>query len=343
MSFAVSAAYPVHQCSRKGVAAAKLETRQVGIYFGAVVLAALAALVTRGTATLESAINPALAFMLFVTFLQVPLPDLGRAIARGRFLAALLLTNFVVVPLLVAVLVQFLPSEPMVRLGVLLVLLTPCIDYVVTFSHLGRADARLLLAATPTLLVVQMLLLPVYLSVLLGRDAADLVQPGPFVHAFIWLIAVPLALAALVQLWSARSRAGERVSAALGLLPVPATALVLFLVVAAVVPQLAPAMDTILGVIPLYLAFAVLAPLIGWGISRLFRLDAPAGRAISFSAGTRNSLVVLPLALAVPGAVPLLPAIIVTQTLVELVSELVYMRLVPKLGRVDPAAPQASL
>lgn len=137
------------------------------------------------------------------------------------------ITNFVVTPLLVAVLVQFLPSDPMVRLGVLQVLLTPCIDYVVTFSHLGCADARLLLAATPTLLVVQMLLLPVYLGLLLGNDAATLVQPGPFVHAFVWLIAVPLALAGLVQLWAARSRAGEKASAALGLLPVPATALVL--------------------------------------------------------------------------------------------------------------------
>lgn len=47
-------------------------------------------------------------------------------------------------------------------------------------------------------------------------------------------------------------------------------------------------------------------------------LDAPAGRAIAFSAATRNSLVVLPLAFAVPGAMPLLPAIVVAQTMVEL-------------------------
>ena len=40
----------------------------------------------------------------------------------------------------------------------------------------------------------------------------------------------------------------------------------------------------------------------------------------------------LPLAFAVPGAVPVLPAIIVTQTLVELISVLVYIRLIPKLG-----------
>jgi ACR3 family arsenite efflux pump ArsB len=317
-----------------------LEKRQVGIYFGAVVLAALVALCVPGTSALEIAINPALALMLFVTFLQVPMADLGRAFGRGRFLAALLVTNFVVVPLVVAVMVTFLPPDPMVRLGVLLVLLTPCIDYVVTFAHLGRADARLLLAAIPTLLVLQMLLLPAYLGLMLGDDAADLVQPGPFVHAFVWLIAVPLGLAGLVQRWATRSWAGEKVFTALGYLPVPATALVLFVVTAAMVPQLDAATDAALGVIPLYLVFAVIAPLIGWGISRLFRLDAPAGRAVAFSAGTRNSLVVLPLALAVPGAMPLLPAVIVTQTLVELLGQLVYVRAIARLGGSGPIAPR---
>lgn len=307
-----------------------LERRQISIYFGTVVLAAAIAKLVPGTTVLEASVNPALAFMLFVTFLQVPLADIGRAFTRVRFFAALLIANFVMVPLLVAVLVRFLPPDPMVLLGVLLVLLTPCIDYVVTFSHLGRADARLLLAATPALLIVQMLLLPVYLGLFLGGNASELVHLGPFVHAFIWLIAVPLVLAGLVQIWAARTRTGEWVSTKLGLLPVPATALVLFVVIAAVMPQLGTATDVVLQVIPIYIAFAALAPFIGWLMGRLFHLDAPAGRAIAFSAGTRNSLVVLPLALAVPGAIPVLPAIIVAQTLVELVSELIYVRLIPK-------------
>lgn len=310
----------------------RLEHRQIIIYFAAVVVAAAVALLVPGTEALEGAINPALALMLFVTFLQVPLADLGRAFTRIRFLGALLTTNFLIVPLLVALLVQFLPADPMVRLGVLLVLLTPCIDYVVTFSHIGRADARLLLAATPMLLIAQMLLLPAYLRVFLGDAAAELVHLGPFVHAFVWLIAIPLVLAALVQLWAARSGAGQRVAAGLGLLPVPATALVLFVVVAAMMPQLGAAIEPALRVIPLYVAFAVVAPLIGWTVARLSRLDAPAGRAVAFSAGTRNSLVVLPLALAVPGAIPVLPAIIVTQTMVELVASVIYMRLIPRLG-----------
>lgn len=305
-----------------------LESRQIPIYFCAVAVAVLAALFAPRTTLLESLITPALAVMLYATFLQVPLAGLKRALGQARFLSALLLANFVVIPLLVAVLVRFLPADPMLRLGVLLVLLTPCIDYVVTFSHLGRADARQLLAATPLLLLVQMLLLPVYLGFFLGSSAAELVEVGPFIHAFVWLIFIPLVLAALTQVWAARSTTGQRMTAALGLLPVPATALVLFVVIASVAPQLGPATEAALRVVPIYVAFAVIAPVAGWWIAHLMKLDVPSRRAIAFSSATRNSLVVLPLALAVPGAIPLLPAVIVTQTLVELLSELLYIRVI---------------
>ncbi len=313
----------------------KLEQRQIAIYFGAVALALIVAGLTPATTGLATVVNPALAFMLFVTFLQVPLAELGRAFTHLRFLAALLVTNFLVIPLLVACLLPLVPADPLTRLGVLLVLLAPCIDYVVTFSHLGRADARALLAATPVLLVAQMVLLPVYLRVLLGEEAAALIQPAPFIDAFVWLIATPLVLAGAVQWWAARTRTGAQAATVLGVLPVPATALVLFVVVASVLPQLGQARAAALTVMPVYIAFAVLAPLAGWFVARLCRLAAPAGRAVAFSGATRNSLVVLPLALAVPGAVPLLPAIIVTQTLVELVAELVYVRAIARLGAND--------
>lgn len=285
------------------------------------------------TARLEAFINPALALMLYATFLQVPMGELWRAFGRFRLMAALLAANFVVVPILVAGLVQFLPAAPMLRLGVLLVLLAPCIDYVITFAQLGRADARLLLAATPALLAAQMLLLPVYLGVMLGDKARELIQIQPFVQAFLWLIIAPLLLAALTQKWAGAKASRAHISQRLGLLPVPATAVVLFVVVAAVVPRLGPAMASVLLVIPIYVAFAVIAPLLGWGVARLFGIEAGAGRAVAFSTGTRNSLVVLPLAFAVPGALPILPAIIVAQTLVELLAELVYVRLIPRLGR----------
>ncbi|HLU00907.1 MAG TPA: arsenic resistance protein [Burkholderiaceae bacterium] len=310
-----------------------LERHQIPIYAASICFAIVAALLTGNTDFLEGVINPALALMLFVTFSQVPLSELGRSFARVRFLGALMVSNFALVPMLVALLIQFLPADPVIRLGVLFVLLTPCIDYVVTFSHIGRADARLLLACTPLLLVAQILLLPLYLRLFLGGSAIDLVQLGPFVHAFLWLIVVPLVLATLLQCWSRGSDTGQRIATGLGVLPVPATALVLFLVMAAMVPKLAPAIQAAWRVLPIYLGFAVVAPFMGWAVARLARLEIPACRAVAFSSATRNSLVMLPLALAVPGSSPILPAIIVTQTMVELVASVVYMRLMPRLGR----------
>ena len=314
-----------------------LEARQVLIYFGAVAAAAALAIFVPTTTVLDRAINPALAFMLFVTFLQVPLAELGRALTQWRFMAPLLAANFVAIPLLVGALMQLMPIDPLIRLGVLLVLLTPCIDYVVTFAHLGRADAKLLLAATPVLLLLQMALLPLYLRIFLGDNAAGLVQAGPFFQAFFSLITVPLVLAGFVQFWARRAAAGAFAASLLGVLPVPATAIVLFAVTAAVVPQLGQAADEVLAVVPVYVTFAVLAPLVGWLVARSFGLRAAEARGVAFSAATRNSLVVLPLALSVPGALPVLPTIIVAQTLVELISELVYIRAIPRLGRASPA------
>jgi len=314
-----------------------LERFQIPIYFSAILAAAVLSVLAPVAPASERAIDPALALMLFVTFLQVPLAELMRTFAHLRFLATLLIGNFLLVPLVVAALFPFLPADPLIRLGVLLVLLTPCIDYVVTFSHLGGADARLLLAATPALLLAQMLLLPVYLGLFLGEAAAEIMQWGPFLQAFAWLIAGPLALAALVQAWAARSTAGIRVARRLSLLPVPATAAVLFIIVATVMPQLDAARGAALRVVPVYAAFAVAAPCIGWGVARLLGLAAPAGRAAAFSTGTRNSLVVLPLALSIPGAIPVLPAVIVAQTMVELIGELAYIRLIRRLGRTRAA------
>ncbi|CAM4258859.1 arsenic resistance protein [Bordetella muralis] len=310
----------------------RLESWQIFVYFAAVIVALCLAWQLPGTVALAPAIDPLLAFMLFVTFLQVPLTELREALSNVRFLGALLTANFIAVPLLVVVLLPWLPADPLLRIGVLLVLLTPCIDYVVTFAHLGRADARPLLASTPVLLIGQMLLLPIFLGWLLDHTAADLVKWEPFMHAFIWLIAVPLVLAAACQAWASRGRPGQDIVNMLGLLPVPATAAVLFVVVAATTPQLGHALGVVRTVVPIYVVFAITGPLLGWYVARAWRLPTAQGRAVAFSAATRNSLVVLPLGMAIPGAVPLIPAVIVAQTLVELISELVYVKLLPRMG-----------
>lgn len=151
--------------TRTAVLREQLERFQVAIYFVTVLAAGAAATLMAGTEALERAIDPALVLMLFATFLQLPLTSLGRALRDYRFLFALMVCNFLLVPLLVAAMLPFMPADPLVRLGIVLVLLTPCVVYVITFSHAGRADSGLLLASTPILLFVQLLLLPVFTCV----------------------------------------------------------------------------------------------------------------------------------------------------------------------------------
>ncbi len=310
-----------------------LENQQIIIYFIAISISILITFFIPNTSYFETAINPALGLMLFVTFLQVPISELTYAFKNIKFIFALLFSNFIIIPIIVFGLIQFLPDNPLLKLGVLFVLLTPCIDYVVTFSHLGKANAKLLLSSTPILLIVQMALLPIYLNIFLGKEASLLVEISPFVEAFIFLILIPFSLATIFQIWSKKSNLGEKIVDVFNILPVPSTALVLFIVILAVVPRLSLAINDILYVIPIYVVFAIIAPMIGLSVGKLFKLKKEEKVSIAFSSSTRNSLVILPLALAVPNALPLLPAVIVTQTFIELIAEIIYIRIFTKLDK----------
>lgn len=310
-----------------------LETWQIPIYLFAIVLALIASSATSSLAFVPFTLEPALAFMLFVTFLPLPMGELRRALHNYRFLSAVLITNFVLVPLLVFALLPVLPADPILLGGALLVLLTPCIDYVVTFAQLGRADSRALLASTPVLLLLQMLLLPVYMELFLSSHNFFSMQWDVFLHAFFYLIILPLLLAMLCQQWAIRSGTGRRLTLVLSLLPVPATALVLFLVVLTAMTQLQQAIDTALAVLPAYILFAIIAPCLALLLAYFWGLSAAQARAVAFSGATRNSLVVLPLGLAIPQLASTVAVVIVTQTLIELLSQLFYIRLMPRFGR----------
>ena len=328
------------------VSKAGIERSQIPIYAAALLIGAAIGLVRPATGSaLEAAIYPVLGILLYTTFLQVPFSELRSAAAGGRFLAATLVLNFLIVPVVVFGLSRFVAGESAVLMGVLLVLLTPCIDYVIVFSGLGGSDERKVLTATPVLMLAQIIALPVYLWLFAGTKVLTVFSAGPFVEAFLLLIILPLGLAIGTQYLKARRSAlgslADRWDSAMGYLPVPFLALTLLAVVASQVPKLAgasgeDAFGQVLGVVPIYVAFLGIMALLGRLTARLFSLGVETGRALIFTGATRNSLVVLPLALALPDAYALTAAIVVIQTLVELVGMLVYIQIIP--GWVLPAA-----
>ena len=208
-----------------------LEHRQIGLYLVAIAVAGIVGLTVPGAHHLEATIEPVLALLLFATFLGVPFAAIRKSLRDGPFLAAVGVLNFSVVPLVAYGLSRFVAAEPALLFGVLLVLLTPCIDYVIVFAGLAGGASERLLAAAPLLMLAQILLLPLYLLLFIGPEGVAVV----------------------------------------------------------------------------------------------------ATRALVFSGATRNSLVVLPLALALPSSLSLAPVVVVTQTLVELIGMVIFVRLIPRL------------
>ena len=431
-----------------------LQTYQVRWYLGCIAAGVLAGvLAPQVFSHLEVLIAPVLGLLLFVTFLQVPMGGLLAALRSGRFLLLLGVLNFVVVPLVVGLLFRFVPDNLGVQAGVLLVLLCPCVDYVIVFSGLAGGDRERLLAATPVLLVAQLVLLPAYLWLFLGSELVQAVRVAPFLWAFAGLIVVPLVAAWVVQSaasggWfrqasslrssaaqppigeppsrespsreprsteppsteprsteprsteppsrespsreppptdpsptelstehqSTRQPSTERPSTerpsrgeqpSMGAQPsegaraslgetiarlargmdrvgaaamVPLMGLVLFVVVASQVPRLESAVVDRAGIGPalvgIYVAFIALMTLCGVAAGRFSRLPVDQQRSVVFSGVTRNSLVVLPLALALPGVLgATAAATVVLQTLVELIGMVILTRLVPRLVR----------
>ena len=310
-----------------------LEHRQIPLYLAAIAAGATVGLLLPAAHHLEVAIEPVLALLLFATFLGVPFAAIGRSLRDGRFLAAVGVLNFVIVPVVAYGLSRFVADSPALLFGVLLVLLTPCIDYVIVFAGLAGGASDRLLAAAPLLMLVQILLLPLYLLLFLGPEGVAVVEVGPFARAFLLLIVVPLTAAALVQALGRRHRAGRVIEFTMLGLMVPLMMGTLFVVVASQAGAVGAVASQLLVLVPIYAGFLVVMAAAGIGVARLFRLEYSGTRALVFSGATRNSLVVLPLALALPASLSLAPVVVVTQTLVELVGMVVLVRLIPRLAR----------
>lgn len=311
---------------------ARMERHQVGLY-----LVSLAAggifgwLAPAAAAPLQLSINPVLGLLLFATFLGIPFARIGRAVRDGRFMATVLVLNFLVVPAVVYGLSRFVAGEQTLLVGVMLVLLAPCVDYVIVFSGLAGGSSDRLLAAAPVLMLAQMVLLPLYLLLFVGPDLVSVIEPAPFIEALIGLIAVPLAAAALVQRLARRSSAARRLMALLQNLMVPLMMLVLAVVVASQIVGVGRELGSLLAAVPVYVAFLVIMVPLGLLAARTAGLDPGSSTAAVFSGATRNSLVVLPLALALPDSLALVPLVVVTQTLVELIGMVACVRILPRL------------
>lgn len=308
-----------------------IERHQVWAYLIAVVLGLFVGWKTSpGEVVPDYLIWTLLGVLLYATFTQTPLTHLSDVFRDRRFMGALLTGNFLVMPAITALLVLALPNNDALKLGVLMVLLMPCTDWFVTFTHLGKGDSTRAIAGTPVLLIAQLVLLPLYLWLFLGNQfGVNLELERHLLPAFIGLIVVPLILAFLTQTWAENSRRTSRFVRATGLMPVPLLTVILFIISMAQVSQIASTSGIIWILMILFPTYLLAAALVGKVLRQVFQLPPETGRTIVFSLGTRNSFVVVPLALSMPEAWTAAVVVIVVQSLVELFGMMFYLRWVP--------------
>lgn len=308
-----------------------LDKHQVGIYLVAIIGGLLVT-----PRNLEWLLAPVLGLLMLSTFAALPLQKVRPA---PRLTAIILVLNFVLVPAVIAVLTIPLRTQPVLLAGVVMVLLAPCIDYVVPFSGLAGAAHDRLLAITPVLFIVQLAVLMVVLPLIIGHDFAATAL-WPIIRSVVFLLVVPLFIAWIMQRATRSTHSaciaqlGRKTLLSCEIAMVPLMVLTLFAITATYGANVLHNLNELVPVLVIYAMFAAMMVLIGVMTAKSFRLGAKDGIATVFSGVTRNSLVIMPIALALPAGFETVPMVIVAQTLVELCVMLALINSGPYLRKL---------
>lgn len=141
-----------------------------------------------------------LMLLLFTLFLSVDLKKIKKSFLNVRFSATALALNFVLTPAISFLLgILFFSGSIDLRIGLIMLLVTPCTDWYLVFTDLSKGNVELGMSILPLNLILQIALLPVYLTIFIGGDyhldpwGMILDMTGILVVPFIVSVAVKLA------------------------------------------------------------------------------------------------------------------------------------------------------
>ena len=286
---------------------------------------------------------PTLLMMLTAVFVQMDAAHMGKVRRAKALVATSLVLNFAFTPALAWALgAGLLGDEPDLRIGLLLLLVTPCTDWYLVFTSMARGHTGIAAALLPVNLLLQLALLPVYVLLLGGRAA--MVNTTTLVESVL-LMLVPLALAMVLR-WAPHRLKGAawRDRYIIG----TASHLVLPLLYVAVPAMFAWQARTVLAHGPSLLAlvaplriFFVLLPVITTVLSHLLSLPADHRVTLTMVATARNSPLALAIAVAAFADRPLIAVALVLGPLVELPVLALLAQLVQvRSPQVSSSAPQ---
>lgn len=269
----------------------------------------------------ERLVVPALIGLLTLTFAGINSRSFTSGIRpHPKTAAASLAINFLWTPVLAGLLGWLLlAGHPDLRLGLVMLLVTPCTDWYLVFTGNARGNVALAASLLAPNLILQLLLLPIFVTAFTGT-AAD-VPLSELAGSVAIVLGIPLVVAAAIRLVAARTNTHDRLDRALeraqpvglGLLTVAITAI--FATHARVVTDNPDAFLRLLA--PLAAFFAV-TYLIATATARALDLHHPERVTLTMTTIARNSPVALAIATAAFPDRPLIAVALVVGPLIEL-------------------------
>lgn len=112
-----------------------------------------------------------LMLLLYVLFLTVDLKHIRDSYQNVRYTMAAVTINFVITPIIAYILGRlFFASELDIRIGLIMLLVTPCTDWYLIFTGLSKGNVALNMSILPLNLILQIVLMPIYLFVFLSSE-----------------------------------------------------------------------------------------------------------------------------------------------------------------------------
>jgi arsenite transporter len=294
---------------------------QVPLVLGAALAGTIAGLTSDIGAWSERLVVPSLIALLALAFAGIhPTAFVAQVRPYRRVAVTSLGLNFVWAPLAAGALgALFLAGSIDLRIGLVMLLVTPCTDWYLVFTATARGNVALGAALLPLNLVLQLALLPVFIVALTGA-AAD-IPVGDLLVSVALVLGIPTGVALVARTAARQARASRQLDQLLERLE-PASLAFLGIAIAAIFTAHAQLVvdqpDALLRLpIPLLTFFAA-TYLLATAIARASSFAHRERVTLTMTTMARNSPVALAIATAAFPDRPLIAVALVIGPLIEL-------------------------
>lgn len=300
----------------------------------------LAAVWPGGADALGPVVSIGVFILIYAVMLGVDPRGAAAALTNQRFVAITVVLNFVVNPAIAWGLgTVFLGGDPNLFAGFVLFLVTPCIGWYLIFTELADGDTDLGVSLLVINIGLQVLLLPVYLWLLVGRAVTI---DGATIAGSVGLYLVAPSVLAIATRWLA-DRTGRQIDDVRGHpgFGWAKTATLMVIVVAIFASQadvILANKDAVARLVPPTIAFFAMTFLIAVTVGRVAALPPAHTVLLVFTTSARNSEASLAIA-ATAFASPLVTVPVAIGPAIELPILVVMVRLLRRFERAERRTP----